>query len=226
MAHASPSVFSSPPPVRRRGLTVAAVSAALPDLAIAGVFLATWLSPDSVRPGLAKTLVLVMLLEFIVVHSAGFMGVALAGGMPAARKTLATLGLGGFYTLFVAGFALAFKTAWPLVSFWGLTANRLLGALFHRGPGDEAMAYVVRSWAGGAVFYLLFAFVTVLLPVPRLGLTPDVVAKLGLEGGGLWIDEPWRPVAFGTLYFTAVALSELAGHAWMPDTRAASAGRP
>jgi hypothetical protein len=201
----------------RRGLTLAAVSAAAPDFAIAGVFLSTWLSPDSVQPGLAKTLVLVMLLEFIVVHSAGFMGVALAAGMPAPKKVMATLALGGFYTLFVGGFALAFKTAWPLWSFWGLTLNRVLGAVLFRGNDVERMSYVTRSWAGGALFYLLFAFATVLLPVPRLGLTPGVVADLGLEGGGLWISEPWRPIAFGTFYFAAVALSELVGHGWMPE---------
>lgn len=204
------------PRPHRRGLTLAAVTAAVPDFAIAAVFLSTWLRPDSVQPGLAKTLVLVMLLEFIVVHSAGFMGVALAGTMPAGRKVMAALGLGAFYTLFVGGFALAFKTAWPLWSFWGLTMNRVLGALVHRMDGSGSMDYVVRSWAGGAVFYLLFAFATVLLPVPRLGPTPAVVAGLGLEGGGLWIDEPWRPLAFGTCYFAAVGLAELIGHAGMP----------
>lgn len=204
-----------PGPVRP-GLTPGAVTAALPDFALAGVFLATWLRPDSVQPGLAKTLVLVMLLEFIVVHSAGFMGVAMAGGLPAPKRVLATLGLGGFYTLFVGGFALAFRTAWPLWSFWGLTANRMLGGLFLRGDPDAHREYVARSWAGGALFYLLFAFVTTLAPIPRLGLTPGEVASLRLEGGGLWIDEPWRPIAFGTFYFAAIALSELAGHGWMP----------
>ncbi|TPW15194.1 MAG: hypothetical protein FD129_941, partial [bacterium] len=39
-----------------------------------------------------------------------------------------------------------------------------------------------------------------------LGLTPAVHSRLGLEGGGIWIDEPHRVLAFGVAYFLAQGL--------------------
>ena len=43
-------------------------------------------------------------------------------------------------------------------------------------------------------------------------MTPEVVAAQRLTGEGLWIDQPWRVVAFGFFYFLAVSLSELSDH--------------
>ena len=197
------------PPIRARAL-----AAALPDLLMGFVFLTAWVRPDLLGDRPVPWLVLVMLLEFIVVHSGGFAGGVALGELPTRRKVLTLGGVGLFYTLFVGGFALAFRTWWPLVSFWALMLNRMASVLFGQGdPGDER-ALAQRGWAAGALFYLGFAMLTVLPPVPRFGLTPEVVAAQHLEGGGLWIDQPWRAMAFGFLYFTAVGLSELHDHRW------------
>lgn len=64
----------SPPPARRPSLP--SLIAALPDFGLAGLFLATWIAPRHIGVDRIGTLMLVMLLEFIVVHSAGFMGAA------------------------------------------------------------------------------------------------------------------------------------------------------
>ena len=190
------------------------VIAALPDLALGGVFLVAWIEPvligvERIREGL-----LLMLLEFIVIHSAAFMGTAAWGDRPPGKKATFVIGLGLFYTLFVAGFALAFSTWWPLIAFWGLTLNRLLGALIGQGEGDEKML-VQRGWATSTLFYLMAVFSTVFIPYPRLGVTPEVLAQVDLPGTGLWIDRPWSVMAAGFLYFTACGLSELSGHSWL-----------
>ena len=122
----------------------------------------------------------------------------------------AVLGLGLFYTLFVAGFALAFETWWPIVAFWLLTFNRLLGAIFIRHePTFLQRQAIEASWAVGAVAYVAGAMVTTVGPIPRLGITPEMVEVADLPGSGIWIDEPYRAVAFGVLYFGALAWWEL-----------------
>ncbi len=53
------------------------------------------------------------------------------GARPRRAKTV--LGLGGVFTLFVAGFALALRAWWSLLMFWGLTLNRRRGPDRHHG---------------------------------------------------------------------------------------------
>jgi hypothetical protein len=194
-----------------------AIGAALPDFAIGALFLRTWAAPAPGQERMISYLMLIMLFEFINVHSSAFMGTVIVSPLERGRKTMTLLGLGAFYTLFVGAFSLAFRQAWPLWSFWGLTANRLLGVLIGQAPkGGEAL-FMRRTWAATVLFYLVFAGITTVLPIPRLGVTPEVMLHFDRMGtGGLWIDQPWRVLAFGFLYFTAVGISELAGHEWLP----------
>ena len=117
-------------------------------------------------------------------------------------------------TLCFRRFALAFSTWWPLVAFWGLTLNRLLGALIGQGEGEEKLL-VQRGWAASTLFYLMAVFSTVFIPYPRLGVTPEVLDLVDLPGSGLWIDRPWSVMAAGFGYFTACGLSELSKHGWL-----------
>jgi hypothetical protein len=195
-----------------------AIIAALPDFGLAALFLVTWISPATVGAHRIGTLLLVMLLEFIVVHSAGFMGAAAVGDGTRAQRLTWILGLGAFYTLFVGAFAAAFGVWWPLGAFWALVLNRLLGALLGQVPSDEAKLFIMRGWAVGVIAYLGAVFATVLAPVPELGIDAGVRAAANLPGGGLWIDEPQRAIAAGVLYFAALGLSELIDHGWLPMT--------
>jgi hypothetical protein len=125
------------------------------------------------------------------------------------------IGFALFYTIFVGGFSLAFHTAWPLAVFWLLTANRLSSLLIAATPTAEDKLSVQRSWAATAILYLVACFLTVVLPVPRFGLTPDVVVALHLPSGGAWVEQPQRAMAFGFLYFVSVGVSELFDHRWV-----------
>lgn len=189
---------------------------AAPDLAIAGGFLTVWISPFAFGAKSVEHYLLIILLEFIVIHSAAFMGTAAAAAPTPGKRVLAVLGFGLFYSLFAGGFAAGFHTWWPFVAFWGLTLNRLIGFVIGgpiSGIQQEAMK---KSWGISATFYMIGCFLTVFAFVPRLGLTRQVVASLHLTQGGLWIDEPQRAIAFGFLYFTAQALYELFGSASRP----------
>ena len=193
-----------------------AVIAALPDFGLAALFLATWIAPGTVGVHRIGTLLLVMLLEFFVVHSAGFMGAAAFGDGRRAQRLRWILGLGLLYTLFVGGFAAAFGTWWPLGAFWALVLNRLLGVLVGQVPSEDGRMLIMRGWAVSVMAYLGAVFATVLLPVPGFGIDASVRAAANLPGGGLWIEEPQRVIAAGFLYFAALGLSELADHRWLP----------
>jgi hypothetical protein len=189
--------------------------AAVPDLGMAAFCLLLWIRPEIPGPGMIRTVTLVMLLEFIVIHSAAFMGSVALGG-PSTTKLLkygrvkAVIGLGLFYTLFVAGFALAFGTWWPIVAFWVLTFNRLLGSILaHEEPTDIQKKGMLAGWAIGAVAYLMGAMVTTIGPVPRFGITDAVVSAAELPGEGIWIDEPYRAVALAVIYFGVIGWYEL-----------------
>jgi hypothetical protein len=173
------------------------------------------MSPGRLGDRMIGYLTLVMLLEFVIVHSSGFMAAFLASDIPRGKKALWIVGLSGFYTIFTGGFALVFRTWWPVTGFWLLTLNRLSSVLLGQAPVGREKELVRHSWGAGVLFYLVFAIVTALLPVPRLGITPAVVAAQPLPGSGLWFDEPQRVIAFGFLYFTAMALWELGTPAWL-----------
>lgn len=213
----APAEVPSVPVAERLEPLVARLAASVPDLGLAAVFFVTWLAPNAFGERVVAYLMLVMLLEFLIVHASGMLGSVvfeepLAPGMRA--KSL--LGLGGFYLLFAGALSLAFQAWWPLWTIALLLANRLLIVLTGELPEGTERLYIRRGWAVAAFFYLGFVFLTLLLPVPRLGLSEAVVASQNLPGSGLWIDEPHRVIAFGFLYFLATGVSELVSHRWLP----------
>ncbi|MCH8479331.1 MAG: hypothetical protein LAT56_15525 [Wenzhouxiangella sp.] len=57
------------------------------------------------------------------------------------------------------------------------------------------------------MIYLLVAFVTVIVPMPRFGITDT---DYGLPGAGLWMESPHIVVAFGAIYFSLLSLARYA----------------
>jgi hypothetical protein len=195
------------------GVTARGVLAALPDFALAGAFLVTWIDPFALGATAVPYYLLTMLLEFVIVHSSAFMGNVLLSSEAPARRLRNVLGLGLFYTLFVGGFALGFGTWWPIWAFWGLTFNRMLSVILGDAPEGRERQYVRAGWALSVMYYLGGAFATTLLPVPEFGVTAAARGALDLPGGGLWVDEPQRVLAFGFLYFGMTGIGEVLGWA-------------
>ncbi len=186
------------------------------------MFLITWIAPTAFGPFMVKWLLLVMMMEFIIVHASGFMGVVAFGPRSRAVRSVGILLLSLFYTLFAGGAALVFRSWWPLAAFWGQTLNRLLGVILGTAPTAEQRDLVMAGWGAAVTFYLLGCFATILLPVPALGITPEVVAAQHLPGSGLWVDHPEKVIAFGVLYFGLTAWSELTSHDWTGKMRTAT----
>ena len=207
-----------PTDVRWRGSLPARLATALPDFGVAAGFMITWVAPLTFGQKAVSYFLLVMLLEFLVVHSAGFMG-SVVFNKPLARRVKVRMlaGLGLFYGVFAAAFAIGFEAWWPLWTIALLTLNRILIVLTGNVPEGRERIIIRKGWAVATLFYLLFAFATVLLPVPAFGVTEAVIRLQAFTSTGLWIDEPHRVLAFGFLYFTGTGLSELFSHQWLPD---------
>jgi hypothetical protein len=204
----------APEPIKPQNFSLAHLFSALPSFVFSGVFLITWLFPDALGEHMISYLMLIMLMEFINVHAAGFMGNAIIGTAERGKKAATILGLGVMYTLFVGAFSLAFKEWWPLGAFWVLVVNRLLGVLLGKAPTGQEKAALQASWAFGAFSYVMLVFATIILPVPEFGVTADVIARQGLEMSGLWLEQPYRMMAFGFTYFALIGCSELFSTRW------------
>jgi hypothetical protein len=203
-----------PDPVDPQGYTIAHLISALPSFILSGIFLITWVAPNALGQKMISYLMLVMLLEFINVHAAGFMGNTIISENSRGKKAAMIIGLGIFYTLFVGGFAFMFEQWWPVWAFWGLILNRLLGVLLGKAPTGQEKIMLQTSWAIGVFCYVMLVFATILLPVPVLGVSSEAIAQQGFTARGLWIDEPYRLMAFGFLYFIVIGLAELFSYRW------------
>jgi hypothetical protein len=185
------------------------VFAAAPDALTALCYAVTWVAPFAWSGGAVKTLMLVMLMEFLVVHSGGFLGATvLADDVSKAKKSLALVGFGAFYLLFATAFSLAFQAWWPVLTFAWLLGSRFALVWLSPLPREDEKSRQMSLWALSVAAYLFAVFMGVLLPLPRLGVSEAVVGQLGLAGSGLWVEKPHTVLCSGLLYFSVMAWSK------------------
>lgn len=184
---------------------------ALPDAITASLFLYAWLAPLRWRENLVAELMLVMLVEFILIHSAPFLGsIVLASDQALRDRLKAFAGFTIFYSLFIGGFALSFGSWWPVIAFVWLVAAKLVSLLSgERHPERETQR--MRGWWGvSAGLYLLAVFATLFLPFPEFGITRQGAAYGISASGGIWVSDPHTGIAAGCLYFGMLAATKLA----------------
>jgi hypothetical protein len=185
------------------------VISSVPDLLVGLAFLVTWIEPASLGDDMVSSLSQVMLLEFIIIHSAGFMGAVMYGNEPRTKKVLALVGLGLFYMVFVLGFAFGFRSWWPVIAFSGLMFNRMLSVITGQAEQGKENEFVKNMWGVNVAFYLITVFIAILVPFPELGVSASDLAHLNMSGD--FIEHPEKMMVWGFLYFTAVGYFELKG---------------
>ncbi len=183
------------------------VISSVPDLLMGLAFLVTWIEPSALGDDMVPYLFQVMLVEFIIIHSAGFMSGIIYGNEPKGKKIKYLLGLSLFYLLFILGFSLGFRSWWPLIAFGGLMFNRMMSVLTGQAEEGKESEYAKNMWALNVVCYLVSVFVAILLPLPELGVSSDNLSHLNMSGD--FVNEPHKMMAWGFLYFTSVGYFEL-----------------
>lgn len=197
------SGLSEAPSRKSRPALLRALSA-LPDAVTASVFLVLWMAPFAFGESGVRNGMLLMLVEFILIHATVMMGATVEERSGRDAKIRVLVGFGLLYALFIGAFAFAFREWWPVYAFLWLLLAKLM-RLFSAADSDEARWQRHSDWALNCMLYLGGVFATLFLPLPRLGITRDIQPQLGIEGGGEWVDNPHIVIAFGALYFSALA---------------------
>ncbi len=189
---------------------------ALPDCITATVYLLTWFSPFLFGLKAVKYLMLLMLVEFIMVHSGGFLGsIFLDEKLTQARKSMSLIGMGFFYLLFIGAFAFIFEAMWPVYSFLWLLIAKLLGIWLSKKQSTHARESQVRLWGVSVMAYLFAVFFTTLLWLPKFGITATRVSEFGIPGKGLWVEQPHTVIAAGFIYFALLAWFKFKQPSWL-----------
>lgn len=181
--------------------------AALPDAITAALFIAAWRDPQWVGLGYVENLFGVMTLEFFVVHSSIFYVVITA--MPGTwrlRRRQAFGALALLYLLIVSVFALGNRSPWMIWAFLWLWISRFLHLWTVVPEGEETIRRNVKLWAISVGAYIGIAMAVLALPLPALGITPDLFASLPVRGSF----KPQQMLAWGCLYFLIQAWSKFA----------------
>lgn len=183
------------------------VSSGAFDAALAVAFLSTWIDPFGPLARPVASLLLLMLIEFITIHSSALLGSVWLERADRRHRLVKFAGLTAMYSVFVGAFSAGFGTWLPLILFWILSANRVVGMAAGPDPDHSARKASERRWARAVVFYLLGAFIVTLFPIPELGIGL-VIDRIDIPGSGQWVDQPWRVVAFGVLYFSLSGVAQ------------------
>ncbi|MFA5834553.1 MAG: hypothetical protein WDA22_13830 [Bacteroidota bacterium] len=183
------------------------VFSAAPDFVMGLAFLATWIDPASIGEDMVSSLSQIMILEFIIIHSAGFMTSIIYGNAPKGKKIKILFGLGLFYSVFVLGFSFGFRSWWPLIAFGGLMFNRMLSVLTGQAEQGKENEFIMNMWGVNVACYLVSLFAVLLIPLPTFGVSSNALSHLNM--GGDFIDQPHKMIAWGFLYFSLIGLYEL-----------------
>ena len=187
------------------------IGAAAPDAITASVFLALWLVPLAFGARGVGNGMLVMLVEFVLIHAtilvpAAIIVLSLRFAGPH-KALLATGVLIVVYLLFLAALSATFHAWWPCLAFTWL----LLAKFGLRLPGerlaDEQQIDEGAIWTRSMLAYLGGLFAFTVLPIPQLGFASIDTSALVLpsHARGIWMREPYRVIAFGTFYFYFLA---------------------
>lgn len=182
---------------------------ALPDVLTAAVFMWVWIDPSGWRRQLVAQGILIMLLEFILIHSSAFFGSALLSpDMARGKRIKVLLGLGAFYAMFIGAWAWQFRTWWPLLIFAWLLAAKLAPLIFNRRVPRESLWRQQGLVAASTLFFLAAVPAGLFLPLPELGLNRHG-RHYGVPGSGAWVSNPHTAIAAAVIYFGLLALAKL-----------------
>jgi len=187
---------------------------ALPDTAMAGLYLWCWISPRAWQPKLAGLLVLVLLIEFVVVQAGPFIGTVIYGeamGLDAHQRLRTALVLSVVYLAFAGLAAVSFDAWFPFLIFAWLFGVKVFAAVFGRDRAAVGREREMTVWILSVSFYFVAIFFTMFVPLPMLGITEDGEVY-GLRGQYEWANFPYKAIAAGFLYFLALAISRVLVH--------------
>jgi hypothetical protein len=196
-----------------------AVAFAVPCLLMAQRLWRVWRDPMAIEEGAwVRIGVGVFVMEFILTHAGIFMAGIAADAESSGTRWASALGLTFFYGLFAIAISLGFQSRMLLHSFLWLIGGRFLALII--GISEHAAALLMAHAVVAAVIYFAMVILSVFLPWPRFGITPEVAAKTRVPNAtGAWVDRPHRAIGAATVYFLLLGIAELALLSWIGPGR-------
>lgn len=183
----------------------------MPDAAAAGIYLWCWIAPRAWRPNLVALLVLVLLIEFVVIQAGPFIGTIVYGekmGLDPGQRLRTAAVLGAAYLGFAGLAAVSFDAWFPFLIFVWLFGVKVFAAVFGRDRAATGREREMTVWILCVSYYFVAVFFTMFASIPQLGISEDGAAY-GLRGQYEWANFPYKAIAAGFLYFSALALTRL-----------------
>lgn len=168
----------------------------------ATVFLMVWLHPEQYNTSLINDLAILIVFEFIMVHSGVFMAV-----MP---KRYSIFVFFPMYGLFAYSFNNSVIDTNIFYIYLLVVLNRMRFAFSN--VSDEVRLKEIAKSVFRAMLYFVLLFAVVLgnVFVPKLGLTPDFLEKVHyfdkIKSSGLIMEKPYIAMCMGFLYYSLPVL--------------------
>lgn len=176
----------------------------LMSLFVAYQFFALWHHPQIDDTGRLATLSVMMLFEFVMVHSGVFMAL-----MP---KKLSLYMLFPIYGLFALAINSMAENNMVLVAYLMVVFNRMRFAFSDVPKKIRNRALSTSVISALIYFFMLFFFLLGADYIPKLGLTDEFLKITGygrsIYTEGAFVEIPHAIMAFGTSYYSSLALME------------------
>jgi hypothetical protein len=184
---------------------------ALPDAAMAGLYLWCWIAPLALNQNLVAFLALALLIEFVVIQAGPFLGKVVYGeamGLDRGQRVKTAVVLGAVYLSFAGLAAASFESWYPFVAFVWLFGVKVFAAVLGSDRAATGRERETTIMLLSIAYFFVANFAAIYLPFPKLGITEDGAAY-GLYGQDEWSNFPYEAIAAGFLYFSALALTRL-----------------
>lgn len=178
------------------------------NIYLAYTFLRLWIHPQFSDIDMIYSLTVMILFEFVMVHSGVFMT---AFG----KSWKAWL----FLIIFYGAFALAFNSIVSdnqiIIIYCTVVLNRMLPKILNKGKTDNRKELGIS--VGYSMIYIILITIVALSSgiIPQFGLTPEFleVANYNTVNGGIdweFFDMPYIVMCFGVLYYFALTIVDVA----------------
>jgi hypothetical protein len=179
----------------------------LPDVVTTAWCLWVWIHPLALGADTVKSVVLMILMEFILINATGFFtAIPFMLDLSRSLRTAMLLALSAIYLLLILAFAMPFHAIWPFFAFGWLATGKIAWVVRNRRVTGDEQLWLIGAWAFSVLAYLGAVGIGARMPLPKLGITDDLLPSLNLPHGGEWLDTPHKAVATAVIYFATMAV--------------------
>ena len=166
------------------------------------IFLSLWIRPQVDDIEMIQNLSLLMIFEFVMVHSGVFMSVL-------GRSWKGWIGFTLFYGLFAFVFNLMVSGNQILILYAAVVLNRMLPNILNKDKTDKMKKIMMSSLYAFIYFVLLIIVVLAASHIPRFGLTEKFLTAANNNISEGIAEMPHAFMCFGAIYYTILTFVDV-----------------